>query len=126
MPTAPKDNPITARLNAKGYDFIILPPESDGGAPDVHGIPKGYTAYGRCGVYRDGQLFMIVGTQGSSEGHPSNLKWGGYWAAKPVVNKQGKTINVIEVRGRAGVSDDEIYKVAGPICEWISKKIPKV
>jgi len=125
MRTAEIPHPAMKRLRAKNYDYVILPPESDSSLPDVHGIPEDCLAYGRCGVYRNGQLFMDGGPNGSRTGHPSNLEWGGYWGAKEQRNKQNQSIGVIYVRGRAGVSEKQIQRAEVPICDWISRNIPK-
>jgi len=115
------DHKTMKRLDQKGYKLVVLGNDADRELPDVHGIPPGYLEYGRCGVGKDGSLFMIGGSQGSKEGHPHSLKWGGYWGTKEV-----KGNGIVFVRGRAGVTEAEIRKVEIPIIDWISKNISRV
>jgi hypothetical protein len=115
------NNPIMKRLAIKGYKLVILGNDADRELPDVHGIPPGYDTYGRGGVDRDGSLFMEGGTQGSASGHPSTLRFGFYWGTKEI---QGN--GIIFVRGRAGVSEEDIRRVEAPIIDWISKKVPRI
>lgn len=121
------NNPILKRLKAKGWDFVVLPPDADDAVPDKQASPEkfGYIAFGRCGVHRNGRFFIDGGTQGSLEGHPSTLKWGGYWGAREVKGK-GRSAFVVEVRGRAGVDNNDIYAVAVDILDFVSRKLPKV
>jgi hypothetical protein len=115
------------RLNVKGYKLVILGNDADKELPDIQGPPpKGYETYGRCGIHRNGDLFMTGGTNGDFEGHPPTLKWGGYWGTKIITDKNRHEAGLVFVRGRAVISDSEIEKVSIPIIDWISKKIPKV
>jgi hypothetical protein len=116
-----QSNPIMKRLSIKGYTLVILGNDADRELPDVHGIPPGYEAYGRCGVYRDGQLYLTGGTSGDPSGHDASLKWGGYWGTKEV-----KGQGIIFVRGRAGVSERDITAIEVPLIDAISRKIPRV
>jgi hypothetical protein len=114
-------HPTMKRLAVKGYKLVILGNDADRELPDVHGIPSEFLTYGRGGVDRDGSLFMEGGPQGSSSGHPSTLRFGFYWGTKTV-----KGEGIVYVRGRAGVSEEDIRKVEIPIIDWISKKVPRV
>jgi hypothetical protein len=119
-------NPVMKRLAVKGYRLVVLGNDADKELPDVHGIPRGYDTYGRGGVDRDGSLFMEGGPQGSSSGHPSTLRFGFYWGTKTVTDNNRQEAGIVYVRGRAGVSEEEIRKVEVPILDWISKKVPRV
>ena len=110
------NHPAMKLLNQKGYSLVVLPPKSDRELPDVHGIPPDCIAYGRGGVL-GGQLWMEGGQQGSASGHKDGTKNGFYWGAK----EDGK----IYVRGRAGVSEQDLTKMEIPIIAWISKHVPR-
>jgi hypothetical protein len=119
-------HPIMKRLNSKGYKLVILGSDADKELPDVHGIPKGYDTYGRGGVNRDNTLFMEGGINGSSSGHPSTLKFGFYWGTKIITTKNQEELGIVYVRGRAGVSEQQIQNIEIPILDWVSKKLLKI
>jgi hypothetical protein len=113
------------RLQVKGYQLVILGNDADRELPDVHGRPPQYDTYGRGGKRRDGSLFMEGGPQGSRSGHPTDLEWGFYWGTRTEKTQQGE-VGLVFVRGRAGVSENDIVSIAVPIVDWISKVAPKV
>jgi hypothetical protein len=119
-------HPVMARLNNKGYKLVILGNDADKELPDVHGIPKNYATYGRGGVDRDNSLFMEGGPNGSSSGHPPTLKFGFYWGTKIITAKNQQEVGIVYVRGRAGVSEQQIRNIEVPILDWVSKRVPKV
>jgi hypothetical protein len=103
---------ITKRLASKGIKIIFLGDDAGENPRDVHGIPPGFKAYGRGGVFPNGSLFMEGGYQGSKSGHPGNIQNGFYWGL------QG---NKLYVRGRAGVTEEFLESIRTPIFEWIGK-----
>ncbi|MDR2457453.1 MAG: hypothetical protein LBD41_03125 [Clostridiales Family XIII bacterium] len=115
-------NEIMKKLANRGYVQIITPPDSDKLLPDVHGIPSGYSTYGRGGVYKDNTLFLEGGPQGSSSGHPSDIHTGFYWGS--FVDKSGK--GYVVIRGRADTSPKDIARMEVPIVKEILKRIPKI
>jgi hypothetical protein len=114
-------NELMKKLVSKGYIQLITPPDSDRLLPDVHGIPDGYTTYGRGGVYKDGTLFLEGGPQGSRSGHPADIHNGFYWGS---FIRKGK--GYVVIRGRADTSPKDISKMEIPITKEILKKLPKV
>ncbi|GHV93663.1 hypothetical protein AGMMS50268_41660 [Spirochaetia bacterium] len=64
-------------LYNKGITVVLI---NEKYLPDVQGIPPGYDAYGRGGVFKKGGLFLDGGMNGSANGHPNDIIHNFYWA----------------------------------------------
>jgi hypothetical protein len=115
------DNKSMNSLRRKGYSLLITPTESNRFCPDVHGIPDGYIAYGRGGVRKDNTLFLDGGPNGSSNGHPNDIKNGFYWGAFTTKDGHG----IVAIRGRADTSPNDIRRMEVPIVNELLKRLPK-
>lgn len=110
----------------RGLTYLVL---GEAEPPDVHGIPKNMEAYGRGGFEKNGNIFVDGGSSGSSQGHPTTIEDGFYWAAdydQQWKGQDGKLRKgVMYVRGRAGTDDQRLEKNIIKILEIVFKRLPR-